>query len=198
MQPIVYASRDLTPAETRYTKIRRELLAMVFACDHFETYIFTQIERELLTIVFACDHFETYIIGWERVNVETDHQPLEIIMRKPLNNACKRLQRMLLQLQKGGQLQEKKSMLSMRAKWSDSDCSLTYDVESLPTTTTRFVQSPFRCYGVPDTLVTDNGPQFSSAEFVTFTKVWSFEHSTRHHHIHYPQSNGKAENLSKQ
>ena len=77
-QPVAYASRALTPAEKRYA----------------------QIEKELLAIVFACDHFETYILGRESVNVETDHQPLEIIVRKPLNSAPKRLQQMLLQLQK--------------------------------------------------------------------------------------------------
>ena len=35
-----------------------------------------------------------------RVKVESDHQPLEAIMKKPLNDAPKSLQRMLLQLQK--------------------------------------------------------------------------------------------------
>ena len=73
------------------------------------------------------------------------------------------------------------------------------EVENLQTTTTRAVCKVFRAlfarYGVPDTLITDNGPQFSSAEFVTFTKVWSFEHSTSS--PHYPQSNGKAENAVK-
>ena len=34
------------------------------------------------------------------VSVESDHQPLESIVQKPLNDAPKRLQRMLLQLQK--------------------------------------------------------------------------------------------------
>ena len=43
--------------------------------------------------------------------------------------------------------------------------------------------------------MTDNGPQFSSAEFVTFTKVWGFEHCTSS--PHYPQSNGKVENAVK-
>ena len=51
-------------------------------------------------IVFACDRFDAYIYGRREVNVETDHQLLEMIVRKPLNNAPKRLQRMLLQLQK--------------------------------------------------------------------------------------------------
>ena len=77
-QPVAYASRALTPTETRYA----------------------QIEKELLAIVFACEKFEAYIYGRERVHVETDHQPLETIAVKPLNSAPQRLQRMLLRLQK--------------------------------------------------------------------------------------------------
>ena len=77
-QPVGYASRALTDTETRYA----------------------QIEKELLAIVFACNKFDAYIYGREVINVESDHQPLEAIMKKPLNNAPNRLQRMLMQLQK--------------------------------------------------------------------------------------------------
>ena len=33
-------------------------------------------------------------------------------------------------------------------------------------------------YGVPDVLMSDNGPQFVSAEFASFAKKWGFEHVT--------------------
>ena len=38
-QPVAYASRALTPPDTRYAQIEKELLAIVFACDRFEAYI---------------------------------------------------------------------------------------------------------------------------------------------------------------
>ena len=77
-QPVAYASRALTPAETRYA----------------------QIEKELLTKVFACDRFEAYVYGRELVNIASDHKPLQPIFLKSLDSAPKRLQRMLLRLQK--------------------------------------------------------------------------------------------------
>ena len=56
--------------------------------------------KELLAIVFACERFDTYIYGRDAITVETDHKPLEAIFRKALNAAPQRLQRMLLRLQR--------------------------------------------------------------------------------------------------
>ena len=39
-QPVAYASRALTPTETRYAQIEKELLAIVFGCEHFEAYTY--------------------------------------------------------------------------------------------------------------------------------------------------------------
>ena len=45
--------------------------------------------------------------------------------------------------------------------------------------------------GIPDTCISDNGPQFSSEEFANFAKTWEFQHLTSS--PHHPRSNGKAE-----
>ena len=76
-KPAAYASRSLSPAECNYA----------------------QIEKELLAIVFACQKFHSYIYGF-LTKVQTDHKPLESIVKRPLHKASPRLQRMLLKLQK--------------------------------------------------------------------------------------------------
>ena len=72
-----YASRSMTDTEAHYA----------------------QIEKEMLSIVFAVERFEQCVYG-RPVKVETDHKPLESIFKKSLISAPKRLQRMLLRLQK--------------------------------------------------------------------------------------------------
>lgn len=70
------------------------------------------------------------------------------------------------------------------------------EVARLSNLTTRAVvkelKEIFARFGVPDTLVTDNGLQFSSAEVAVFAKTWMFEHKTSSP-VH-PQSHRKAEN----
>lgn len=56
----------------------------------------------------------------------------------------------------------------------------------------RSLMATFSQFGVPDTLVMDNGPCFASPEFVKFVDKWNFQHVTSS--PHYLQSNGKAEN----
>ena len=77
-QPVAFASRAMTSAETRYA----------------------QIEKELLAIVYACEKFDGYVYGREEITIQSDHKPLESIFKKPLNTAPMRLQRMLLRLQR--------------------------------------------------------------------------------------------------
>ena len=53
----------------------------------------------MLAVVFGCQRFHQYIYGKKGI-IQSDHKPLEAIMKKPLQNTPSQLQRMLLSLQK--------------------------------------------------------------------------------------------------
>lgn len=76
-RPMEYASRAMTVTETNYAQIEKELLSIVFGMERFHTFVYAQ-----------------------QVTVETDHKPLISISKKALLSAPKRLQRMLLRLQR--------------------------------------------------------------------------------------------------
>ena len=47
-----------------------------------------QIEKKLLAIVFACEKFDQYVYGREKVHVQSDHKPLEVIFRIHMDQIC--------------------------------------------------------------------------------------------------------------
>ena len=49
----------------------------------------------------------------------------------------------------------------------------------------------FSRYGIPETLVSDNGPQFSATEMKHYSHSFGFQHVTSS--PYYLQSNGQAE-----
>lgn len=53
----------------------------------------------MLAIVCGCEKFDQFVYG-HKVTVETDHKPLVSISQKPIHSAPKRLQRMLLRMQR--------------------------------------------------------------------------------------------------
>ena len=59
---------------------------------------YANIERELLAVVFGCERFHTYVYGKES-QIESDYKPLENIQNKNIAQASPRLQTMLLRLQ---------------------------------------------------------------------------------------------------
>ena len=70
---VASASRSLTKSEKNYVAIELECLAIVFACRKFDQYIYGK-----------------------RTKVETDHKPLEVITRRSLLSAPRRLQRIAI------------------------------------------------------------------------------------------------------
>ena len=53
----------------------------------------------MFTIVFALERFNQYTFG-RHVRVERDHKPLEVLLLKALARAPRRLQLMMMRLQK--------------------------------------------------------------------------------------------------
>ena len=75
-----------------------------------------------------------------------------------------------------------------------------FEVDHLQVSTSQAVikklKPHFARYGIPDTLVSDNGPQFISKEFQEFSEKFQFHHVTTSPYYH--QSNGKADSAAKQ
>ena len=82
--------------EYYYKKVSQLLLPGAFTSTEQN---YAAIEKECLATCHATEKFHHYIIGKD-TQVETDQKPLKIIFQKSLLNAPKRLQRMLLKLQR--------------------------------------------------------------------------------------------------
>ena len=76
-QPIAYASRALTETQSRYGEIEKEMLAIFFSVEKFNDYTFGR-----------------------KTIVHPDQKPLESKFKKPLHRSQKRLQGMIIRLQK--------------------------------------------------------------------------------------------------
>ena len=68
---------------------------------------------------------------------------------------------------------------------------LAYLVDTITHTVTAKLKCMFARFGIPDLLVSDNGPQFSSKEFRQFADLLGFSHQTSS--LYYPQANGQSE-----
>ena len=74
-RPIEYASRALTSSEQNWA----------------------QIEKETLSVIFGLERFDQYTYG-RKVVVHNDHHPLATILTKPLSQAPKRIQALMMRL----------------------------------------------------------------------------------------------------
>ena len=71
-QPIAFASKSLMDAETRYANIERELLAIVFACQHFSTYL---LGRSFVAESYHKPRLQRMLLELQRYDVTIKYQP---------------------------------------------------------------------------------------------------------------------------
>ena len=87
-------------------------------------------------------------------------------------------------------------------KWEGEDYLLVVDsyshfieIARLSSTTSQTVvthtKSIMACHGIPKTVKSDNGPQYTAEEYKKFSKEWGFHHVTTS--PYHPQANGLAE-----
>ena len=74
-RPLEYASRALTQAERRWAQIEKETLALVFGLERFDQYTYGR-----------------------PIRVQNDHKPLAAILKKPLSQASRRIQALMMRL----------------------------------------------------------------------------------------------------
>ena len=75
--PIAYASRSVTTTESNYIQIEKELLPIAFGAERLGSYLYDR-----------------------KFTIESDHKPSAAITKKSVLSASKRLQRMVLRLQR--------------------------------------------------------------------------------------------------
>ena len=75
-KPVNFSSRSLIDAESRYSNLEREMLAVAWAVNHYRQYVYGR-----------------------RFKIVSDHSPLQQIIKKDIRAVTTRLQRLLLRCQ---------------------------------------------------------------------------------------------------
>ena len=74
-----------------------------------------------------------------------------------------------------------------------------WELDILPDTSSETIvmhtKTQFARFGIPETVLTDNGPQFRAEAYARFAKEWEFNHVTSS--PYHSQANGKAESAVK-
>ncbi|KAJ8356744.1 hypothetical protein SKAU_G00195380 [Synaphobranchus kaupii] len=167
-------------------------------------------EKEALAATWACERLSCYLLGL-KFKLETDHKPLvPLLSTKPLDELPPRVLRFRLRLLKftfdivhvpvpdrpwqrvGTDLffWEKKSYLLVVDYFSRYIEVAQLNLAS-PNTVIAALKEAFSRHGIPETVMSDNGPQYSCALFEDFATEYGFTHVTSS--PRYPQANGEAE-----
>ena len=143
-KPVAFVSRSVTETKRRYSQIEKEDLALIWACKKFTDYV-------------ICKDIE----------LETDHKPLVPLLGKTnLEYPWQRVASDLFEL-------DKKTYLLIADYFSRY-----VEVQTLTSTTSASIictlKSIFAQHGIPETFVSDNGPQYSSQEMKDFARDYNF------------------------
>ncbi|XP_033763408.1 uncharacterized protein K02A2.6-like [Pecten maximus] len=220
-KPIAFASKSLTPSEINYAQIEKEMYAIVFGCTKFHQYLYgrkVRVETDhkpLIPIsqkslyaapprlqrhmgIEKCLKRARCSVFWPKLNADIAElvSQCPVCVKHSYCNAKEPLKPHPIPVYPWQVVAtdlfecDNKDYIVVVDYYS---CY--FEVAHLHSTTSRAVINElkpiFSRFGIPEKVVSDNGPHYSSQEFVEFSRQYDFVHVTSS--PRYPQSNGLAE-----
>ena len=213
-RPVEYASRTLTNAERHYAQIEKELLGVVWACERFSRYlvgldkfIIETDHKPLIPIINVKDldgtpiRCQRLLIRLMRYNGVAQFSPgktlvlADLLSRKPLEfdklrpkplperpwqDICMDI------LEYGGR--HYLAVIDEYSRWLE----IVHMKNMSSSVVVLELKNLFARWGIPHKITSDNGSQFTSAEFHKFANDYGFKTITTS--PYHPQGNGRAEN----
>ena len=146
-------------------------------CAH-EILYWPRMSAEIRDFVSRCPIYQTYRPAQTRKELQPHELPLRLWLK------------IAADLFVIGQ----QTFLIMVDYWSNF-----FEVVDIHRRTAQAVITQFKVqfarHGIPEVLISNNGPEFDNQEFKNFSTDWQFEHRTSS--PRYPQANGKVENAGK-
>nr|GEW61501.1 hypothetical protein [Tanacetum cinerariifolium] len=214
-RPIHYASKTLTDAESNYTTTEKEMLAIVYAFEKFQSYLImnkciVHTDHSALKYLFAKKDAKARLLRWVLLLQEFD---FDVIDTKEAENLVadhlSRLENLYENVLDPKEINEKFPFetLSMVTSRGTSDNPWYADfanyhagnflvkVKVLPTNDARvvckFLKSLFARFGAPRAIISDRGTHFFNDQFEKVMRKYGVTHrlSTAYH----PQTSGQVE-----
>ncbi|XP_052901553.1 uncharacterized protein K02A2.6-like [Anopheles moucheti] len=213
MNVVQHASRALSKAEFGYSQIDREGLAIVFAVTKFHRMIYgrhftLQTDHRPLVRIFGskkgiptytANRLQRFALTLQLYDMDIEYVPTgsfgnaDVLSRLIQHHAKPEAEYVIawrrVHIDYAGPFEGFYFLVVVDAfsKWS-----VVYKSPGTTTSATiAMLRNIFARFGMPETLVSDNGPQFTSSLFAEFCNSNGIEHITTA--PFHPQSNGQAE-----
>nr|GEZ24053.1 hypothetical protein [Tanacetum cinerariifolium] len=188
-RPIHYASKMMTGAESNYTTTEKEMLAVVYAFEKFQSYLImnksiVHTDHSALKYLFAKKDAKARLLRWVLLLQEFDFKVLDT--KGAENLATNHLAPWFADFANyhAGNLIVKVDYLS---KWVKAKAIPTNDTQVV----CKFLKSLFARFGAPRAIISDHGTHFCNDQFAKVMLKYGVTH--RLSTVYHPQTNGQVE-----
>nr|GEY31283.1 reverse transcriptase domain-containing protein [Tanacetum cinerariifolium] len=199
-RPIHYASKTMTGAESNYTTIEKEMLAVVYAFENFRSYLIMNksivyTDHSALKYLFAKKDAKARLLRWILLLQEFDFKVVDT--KGAENYAADHLSHLENPYENGidfmGPFPNSKGnkyilvVVDYLSKWVEAKALPTNDARVV----VKFLKSIFSQFRTPKAIISDRGTQFCNDQFAKVMSKYGVTHrlSTYYH----PRTSGQVE-----